>query len=594
MFIEKASELFGLHGDGFDAFDFHQGYATDHAIDFTLHIKQQLAQNSTKAFIKQPDIVTKASSRNLVQVVDGGSSDSGLNDVVAFLESKLNEPLPTKNLHVLLKDGIILCRLMNVLSPGSILSISTKEHPYQQLQNIHNFLKAARKFGVDSTILFLPADLTEAKDMHQVVMTLLELARLAKFSQPVTATMVRKSSRSISMNLLNDASMPPAEISNVQAKADRKTSRPRLTETPDLAPSKARGSRLTIPDIRNPNIVREYIIGDSIGRGQFATVFKGMNSQTGEVVAVKRIPVDGDVSANHLSSILKEVDILRNASHENVIKYEGFIQQEGFVNIVMEYVECGSLWHLMKQFGGTFPEILTLNFTYGVLNGLAYLHLKNIVHCDLKPANILYTKQGQVKLSDFGISRQFEFDISDSKDRNVNGTPNYLAPEVIELKGFSAASDVWAVGCSVVELITGKPPFDEFNPMTVLFKIVEEKIQIPQNTSMHLQDFLKCCFEKDPEKRPSARMLLHHNWLKMLTKSQNITVGNKSNFHHSTSEPLISTGDTVSRNNSSIVQRRETQRSTLSQSKRGSQNSGVNHIDTARSLSKSKAGCIIS
>jgi serine/threonine protein kinase len=109
------------------------------------------------------------------------------------------------------------------------------------------------------------------------------------------------------------------------------------------------------------------------------------------------------------------------------------------------------------------------SYVVKILDGLHYLHQSHVVHCDLKAANILTTKTGNVKLSDFGVSlnlrnlRQIE---NERKDV-VAGTPNWMAPEVIELKGASYASDIWSLGCTVVELLTGRPPYaDILNSMS--------------------------------------------------------------------------------------------------------------------------------
>ena len=171
---------------------------------------------------------------------------------------------------------------------------------------------------------------------------------------------------------------------------------------------------------------------------------------------------------------------------------------------------------------------------FKILEGLDYLHQSDVVHCDLKAANILTTKTGNVKLSDFGVSlnlRAMEREIKD-----VAGTPNWMAPEVIELKGASTKSDIWSLGCTVIELLTGRPPYGDIgNAMTggfdalcslvpqslitharvVMFRIVEdESPPIPERFSGPLVAFLKECFHKDPAMRPSAEKLFEHEWLK--------------------------------------------------------------------------------
>ena len=94
-----------------------------------------------------------------------------------------------------------------------------------------------------------------------------------------------------------------------------------------------------------------------------------------------------------------------------------------------------------------------------ILEGLDYLHRNEVVHCDLKAANILTTKNGNVKLSDFGVSLSLR--VMERETRDVVGTPNWMAPEVIELKGASPKSDIWSLGCTVIELFTGRPPYAE-------------------------------------------------------------------------------------------------------------------------------------
>jgi serine/threonine protein kinase len=208
------------------------------------------------------------------------------------------------------------------------------------------------------------------------------------------------------------------------------------------------------------------------------------------------------------------------------VRYEGFVQTEGFLNIVLEFVENGSLYHTLKQFGA-FPEKLVTFYTVGILEGLNYLHNRNVIHCDLKAANILSTKQGTIKLSDFGVSKQFSFDVTDT---SVAGTPNWMAPEIIELKGASTASDIWSLGCTLIELLVGKPPYSDCNPMTVLFKIVEDdRPPIPENLSSDMKDFLLQCFFKEPEKRPTAADLLKLPWLASKSRSV-IYTASLSNF----------------------------------------------------------------
>ncbi|KAI8974517.1 Pkinase-domain-containing protein [Trametes punicea] len=271
--------------------------------------------------------------------------------------------------------------------------------------------------------------------------------------------------------------------------------------------------------VRQTLIVREdgkaptqFQLGNCIGRGQFGAVYRALNLNTGQMVAVKRIRLEG-LKQDEISQLMKEVDLVKNLSHPSIVKYEGMARDDDTLSIVLEYAENGSLGQTLKAFG-KLNERLVANYVVKILEGLHYLHQNDVVHCDLKAANILTTKNGNVKLSDFGVSLNLRAMEREMKD--VAGTPNWMAPEVIELKGASTKSDIWSLACTVIELLTGRPPYAEIaNSMSVMFRIVEdERPPLPEECSESLQDFLKWCFNKDPAKRPSAEQLCEHEWLK--------------------------------------------------------------------------------
>jgi serine/threonine protein kinase len=137
------------------------------------------------------------------------------------------------------------------------------------------------------------------------------------------------------------------------------------------------------------------------------------------------------------------------------------------------------LHSICKNFG-KFPENLVALYMSQALHGLLYLHEQGVIHRDIKGANILTTKEGLVKLADFGVAtKQSGLDQS-----SVVGTPYWMAPEVIELSGATTSSDIWSLGCTVIELIEGKPPYHKLQPMQALFRIVnDEHPPIPGSAS---------------------------------------------------------------------------------------------------------------
>ncbi|KAF8202162.1 hypothetical protein BJ912DRAFT_431034 [Pholiota molesta] len=270
--------------------------------------------------------------------------------------------------------------------------------------------------------------------------------------------------------------------------------------------------------VRMRLIVREdgkppthFQLGNCIGKGQFGSVYRALNLNTGQMVAVKRIRLEG-LKEEEVTTLMREVDLVKSLSHPSIVKYEGMARDDDTLNIVLEFAENGSLGQTIKAFG-KLNERLVASYVVKILEGLHYLHTSDVVHCDLKAANILTTKNGNVKLSDFGVSLNLR---AMEREKDVAGTPNWMAPEVIELKGASTKSDIWSLGCTVIELLTGRPPYAEIsNAMTVMFRIVEDDMPpIPEDASDPLKDFLEQCFHKDPTRRPSAEELCEHAWLK--------------------------------------------------------------------------------
>ncbi|KAF9466088.1 hypothetical protein BDZ94DRAFT_1158523 [Collybia nuda] len=292
-----------------------------------------------------------------------------------------------------------------------------------------------------------------------------------------------------------------------------------------VASNNASASDLLSRDSMDGSVVRKTLIlreegkppthfqlGNCIGRGQFGSVYRALNLNTGQMVAVKRIRLEG-LKEEEVTTLMREVDLVKSLSHPSIVKYEGMARDDDTLSIILEYAENGSLGQTLKAFG-KLNERLVAGYVVKILEGLHYLHQSDVVHCDLKAANILTTKNGNVKLSDFGVSlnlRAMEREIKD-----VAGTPNWMAPEVIELKGASTKSDIWSLACTVIELLTGRPPYaDVANSMSVMFRIVEDDMPpIPEGCTQLLQDFLTRCFNKDPTKRPSAELLCEHPWLK--------------------------------------------------------------------------------
>ena len=257
--------------------------------------------------------------------------------------------------------------------------------------------------------------------------------------------------------------------------------------------------------------------GNQIGAGMFGTVYQAMNLTTGELLAVKTLKLSEDRPSfeKDLANIRRELCILRSMDHPNIIKYfqTDFVTEDCSVDILMEYIPSGSLNSLIAKYR-ELNEAVIRNYTKQLLRGLEYLHGLGIVHRDLKSANILVSEDGVLKLSDFGCSRKF--DTENSWSQSFKGSPYWMAPEVVLRERHSCAADIWSVGCLVIEMATGKPPWSNYsNQAKTILKMIAEPGRIPDlpKVSRELRDFIVKCLQRDPIYRPSAKDMLKHAFL---------------------------------------------------------------------------------
>ncbi|OCK83656.1 Pkinase-domain-containing protein [Lepidopterella palustris CBS 459.81] len=300
-------------------------------------------------------------------------------------------------------------------------------------------------------------------------------------------------------------SHPPDKQKNGRQAGYGTPGQPRATKAVSAPPSRDGHAQRAAQDVAG---LKDYQLGDCLGKGAFGSVYRALNWGTGETVAIKQVRME-NLPKSELKTIMLEIDLLKNLNHPNIVKYNGFVKATDSLYIILEYCENGSLHSICKNFG-KFPENLVSLYMSQVLHGLLYLHEQGVIHRDIKGANILTTKEGLVKLADFGVATK----ASGLDESSVVGTPYWMAPEVIELSGATTSSDIWSLGCTVIELIEGKPPYHKLQPMQALFRIVnDEHPPIPGSASPAVRDFLMQCFQKNPNLRISAKRLLKHPWI---------------------------------------------------------------------------------
>ena len=258
--------------------------------------------------------------------------------------------------------------------------------------------------------------------------------------------------------------------------------------------------------------------GDLIGEGVYGKVYQAMNLDTGELIAVKSYTLSATAYSadKELLNIKHELSILKSLNHPNVVKYfqVDYNDQTNTVDILMEYVPSGSMNALLAKYA-RFSEAAIRNYTRQLLEGLSYLHSNEIIHRDLKSANLLITEGGCLKLSDFGCSRRFDSSVS-AQSQSFKGSPYWMAPEVVSREGHSFPADIWSLGCLVIEMASGKPPWSNFSNLSrEVLKLIAKPKNLPKfpKVSVALRDFIGQCLQREPERRPTAQELMNHEFI---------------------------------------------------------------------------------
>ncbi|XP_030066353.1 mitogen-activated protein kinase kinase kinase 2 [Microcaecilia unicolor] len=272
------------------------------------------------------------------------------------------------------------------------------------------------------------------------------------------------------------------------------------------------------PPSRSPRAPTNWRLGKPLGQGAFGRVYLCYDADTGRELAVKQVQFDPDSpeTSKEVNALECEIQLLKNLLHERIVQYYGCLKdsQERTLSIFMEYMPGGSIKDQLKAYGAL-TENVTRKYTRQILEGVHYLHSNMIVHRDIKGANILRDSAGNVKLGDFGASKRLQtICLSGTGMKSVTGTPYWMSPEVISGEGYGRKADIWSVACTVVEMLTQKPPWAEFEAMAAIFKIATQPTspQLPAHVSDHLRDFLKRIFV-EAKLRPSAEELLRHTFV---------------------------------------------------------------------------------
>jgi TolB-like protein len=250
-----------------------------------------------------------------------------------------------------------------------------------------------------------------------------------------------------------------------------------------------------------------YRIEGEVGRGGMGVVYRAVDVLVGDTVALKVL--DGAATPQQLEWFRREVRLARKISHPNVARTHDMGEHAGVPYLSMEFVEGATLHELLRQHAEGLPAPRAAKIVVAVCDALAAAHAAGVVHRDLKPANILIERDGRVVLTDFGIARPLA---DDARTVGVHGTPLYMAPEQLTGRPVDARTDLYAVGLTLHELLTGAPPFSGDNALAAALTRLHHKpvdiLSVRPDAPEALVQLVRRCLAVEPEDRPSGAAAL--------------------------------------------------------------------------------------
>ncbi|CAO3669231.1 unnamed protein product [Rhizopus stolonifer] len=251
-----------------------------------------------------------------------------------------------------------------------------------------------------------------------------------------------------------------------------------------------------------------------VGKGAYGSVYKGINTQTNKEIAIKVLNLDTE--EDNVDDIQKEISLLSQLTHarsQNITPYYGSLLVGTKLWIIMEYAAGGSVRTIMKA--GNIEEKHIAVIVRELLLALSYLHKNQIIHRDIKAANVLLTAEGNVQLCDFGVAASNSF-----RQSTFVGTPYWMAPEVIrDGTSYNYKADIWSLGITVYEMATGNPPLANIEPMRAI-SIIPKTIppKLPDTYSAAAKEFVDSCLAENPNERLNADELLKSKFIKSVNK----------------------------------------------------------------------------
>ncbi|XP_057980385.1 CBL-interacting serine/threonine-protein kinase 9 isoform X2 [Malania oleifera] len=260
--------------------------------------------------------------------------------------------------------------------------------------------------------------------------------------------------------------------------------------------------------------VGKYEIGKTLGEGSFAKVKCAKNVETGDIVAIKVLDRHQVLRHEMVEQIKREISTMKEIKHPNVIKIYEVMASKTKIYIVLEFVDGGELFDKIAKHG-RLKEDEARGYFHQLINAVDYCHSRGVYHRDLKPENLLLDSFGVLKISDFGLSAFAQQVREDGLLHTACGTPNYVAPEVLNDRGYDGASaDIWSCGVILFVLMAGYLPFDEISLMALYKKILKADFSCPSWFSPGAKRLIKRILDPNPLTRITIPEILENEWFR--------------------------------------------------------------------------------
>ncbi|GAB0090505.1 Serine/threonine-protein kinase polo [Sergentomyia squamirostris] len=246
------------------------------------------------------------------------------------------------------------------------------------------------------------------------------------------------------------------------------------------------------------------------GKGGFAKCYEIIEANSQKPFAGKVVSKKLMVKDSQKEKMTQEISIHRSLSHKNIVQFYSFFDDKVNIYIVLELCQRRSMMELHKR-RKTITDFECRYYIYQILQGLKYLHDLKIIHRDIKLGNLFLNEEMTVKIGDFGLATRIEYD--GERKETICGTPNYIAPEILNRKGHSYEADIWSVGCVMYTLLVGRPPFETKTLKETYSKIRKCEYKIPNVLRATAADMIVAMLQPHPSRRPSVNKLFTFEFL---------------------------------------------------------------------------------